>query len=403
VSPAGADLTVDLMDQDTTAQLTLRLAPDWPRPETWLGALARYLAHAPADGSTCLCLDVAGAAAGLASELVAVACETLAPSRATADVLLCHGGDGHRPASRRVRSGADVLAALGVRAPALSDDAQVVRRARRSKLLADELQAIADHHVMTLGGDPWRDPEPLVSVPLPTWRSHGRLAARAIPSILDGTYRKVEVLVCSDGPDPEARAAVGALAAHDPRVRYLELPARPDHPSHPRSFWETCGLHAANHALDAARGRFVAPLEHDGEFTATHIADLLAHARAERADLVHGQALCRQRSGPPQLVGRPPLAREHVRHGAVLYSDRLAHMRYDTACWLLEEPGDWNMWRRMEELGAGVAFLDRVVLLDGPDRAPIAARTAADVAPDVLGTGAAWYLDVEFAGSEVAA
>ncbi|MGH2943405.1 MAG: hypothetical protein ACRDLN_11610, partial [Solirubrobacteraceae bacterium] len=68
--------------------MTLWLTPDWSRPQTWLGALARYVARAPGDGSACLCLDLAGADARLATELVAVACETLAPSRGTADVLL---------------------------------------------------------------------------------------------------------------------------------------------------------------------------------------------------------------------------------------------------------------------------------------------------------------------------
>jgi SAM-dependent methyltransferase len=402
----GLSRTVAL---DTGAPLKLCLAPDWMAPQTWLGALARYVAHAPADGSTCLCLDVSGSEDAIATHLAALACERLAPDREFAEVLIFEGAVDHREVVR-VRTGDDVLAALGIPAPPLSEDpAQIVALARRGKQLADELRAVADHHVMTAGDDPWLDPEPLVTVRIPTWKGHERLVTRTIASILEGTYRNVEVLVCSDGPDLAARAAVERLAASDPRVRYLELPARPNHPAHPWSFWETTGLRAANRALDAARGRFIAPLDHDDEFTATHIADLLARAREERADLVHAQALCEQRTGPPQVVGREPLAHGHVCHGAVLYSARLAHMRYDTACWLVEEPGDWNMWRRMQELGARVAYLDRVVLLHTAERSSIEQRvdddvmrsgidrSAADLAPDVLGTDAAWYLDVEFA------
>jgi len=400
---------------DTAAELRLWLAPEWARPETWLGALSRYVVHAPAGGSTCLCLEVSAAERALAADLAAVACETLAHDREFAEVLLVVGAVDRRD-TVRVDDGTDVLFALGAQAPpAPAQPEQIVARARRGKLLADELLAIADHHLMALGGDPWLDPEPLVTVPVPTWKGDERLVQRTLPSILLGTYRNVEVLVCSDGPDPVARAAVETLAAHDPRVRHLELPARPHRPSHPRSRWETTGLHAANCALDGARGRFIAPLGHDDEFTSTHIADLLARAQAERADLVHAQALREQRSGPPQLVGGERLARGHVCHGAVLYSDRLAHMRYDTACWLLEEPGDWNMWRRMQELGARVAFLDRVVLLSAPEGTSIeeragdgttrfaVARTAADLASDVLCTDAAWYLDVEPAAAEVRA
>ncbi len=412
---AAVDALADLAPLRTGAELRLWLAPDWPRPETWLGALARYIAHAPGDGSTCLCLDARGADLDLAAELAAIACEALAPDGEFADVLIVDGPvdmSGAVPVS----DGSDVLAALGVAAPAPPSEAEeIVARARRGKQLADELRAVADHRVLHAAGDPWLEPEPLVTVRIPTWKGHERLVSRTIPSILEGTYANVEVLVCSDGPDPAARAAVEALAARDARVRYLELPERPNHPSQPWSFWETTGLRAANRALDDARGRFVAPLDHDDEFTATHIADLLARGREQRADLVHAQALCEQRSGPPQLVGGQPLAHGHVCHGAVLYSDRLAHMRYDTACWLLEEPGDWNMWRRMRELGARTIYLDRVVLLHTAERTSIedrvdertvrfgAARSAEDLAPDVLGTDAAWYLDVEFARAEVTA
>jgi hypothetical protein len=394
----------DRPETETQAARRLWLAPDWMRPQTWLGALARYIAHAPVDGSTCLCLEIGAADPTLATDLVAIACETLAPAGEYAHVLLVAEAVDHREVAR-VHSAADALAALGMQAPPLPQDAeQILERARRGKALADELRTIADHRAMTLGGDPWLDPAPLVTVPISTWKGHERLVARTLPSVLEGTYRNVEVLVCSDGPDPAARAAVQQIAARDARVRYLELPEHPNHPSHPWSSWEAAGVHAANHALDGARGRFVAPLDHDDQFTATHIADLLARAREQRADLVHGQALCEQRSGPPQVVGRARLSPGQVCHGAVLYSDRLAHMRYDTACWLLEEPGDWNLWRRMEQLGAGIAHLDRVVLVHAAGDDDTArfdtARTAADLARDVLGTDAAWYLDIEFADGD---
>ena len=78
-------------------------------------------------------------------------------------------------------------------------------------------------------------------------------------------------------------------------------------------------------------------------------------------------------------------------------------MRYDSACWLLGEPGDFNMWRRMAAIGARVEHLPRVVLAhsrertsieDDPRSACMGRRDAADLAPDVLGTDARWLLDV---------
>ncbi|MEA2223029.1 MAG: hypothetical protein QOH83_1405 [Solirubrobacteraceae bacterium] len=298
----------DTVELNTEAALRLWLAPDWMRPESWLGVLARYIAHGPADGSTCLCFDIGGADPELVTALLSVACEELAPEREFAEVLLVDGPvdlDAIVP----VETGADVLAALGVQqfSPP-GEPQQILERARRGKALADWLQTIADHHVFIESGDPWDDPEPLVTVPIATWKGHELLVERVIPSILDGTYCNVEVVVCSDGPDPIARAAVEALSARDSRVRYVELAERPTYPSYPWSFWETAGTFAANRALDGGRGRFIAPLDHDDEFTPTHIADLVACARTQRADFVYGQAVCEQRSRPPTVVGAEPLS-----------------------------------------------------------------------------------------------
>jgi hypothetical protein len=212
----------------------------------------------------------------------------------------------------------------------------------------------------------------------------------------------VEVLVCSDGPDPAARGAVEAI--QDPRVRYLELPERPAYPAQKLSFWQTTGLRPANFALDRARGAFIAPLDHDDAFTADHIARLLEAAREQRADLVHGQALCEQPSGPPTVVGSAPLARGQVAHGAVLYSARLAHLRYDPHCWVLNEPGDWNLWRRVRDTGVRTAFVPHVVVAHGRERTSIEADpgprlpprpTDAELLADVRATDASWLLDVE--------
>ena len=387
---------------DTAAEQRLWLAPEWHRPETWLGALSAYLAHAPADGSTCLCLDATRDPVDLVAALVSAACERLAGDAAFGDVLIVDtpvDSAGTVP----VTDAASVRAALDAPVPDLGDDLRALhRRALFAKRLADDLRDAADHaRVAGLAEPAWDDPEPLVTVRIPTWNGIGGLVGRAIPSVLGGTYRNVEVLVCSDGPDPAARAAVEGIG--DPRVRYLELPERPAYPAHKLSFWQTTGLRPANFALEEARGAFIAPLDHDDAFTADHIERLLEAARRERADLVHGQAVCEQPGGPPVVVGSAPLARGQVAHGAVLYSARLAGLRYDPHCWLLNEPGDWNLWRRIAATGVRTGFVPAVVIAHGKERTSIedepgvllpAPPTPADLVADVRATDASWLLDV---------
>ena len=414
VAPAPEPPAPSSPTLDTRKPRRLWLSPDWSDVEAWLPALSAYLSHAALDGDTCLCLDVTepDLPLDLAVEAIAQACDRVSEGGPFAEVLIVDAPVTDADSARPVHTAEDVLAVLGATAaPPPRDPLAVVGHARWAKAVADEVRAVLERGLFERAAPVWDKADPLVSVRIPTWRGHQRLVERTIPSVLGGSYRHVEVVVCSDGPDPAARSAVKAIA--DKRVRYLELPERPGYPDHYWSFWETAGTHAANHALDACRGDWIAPLDHDDEFTADHIAQLLGRARAERADFVYGQALCEQRVGPPTIVGRAPLAHGHITHGSVMFSRRLGHMRHDRDCWLREEPGDWSMWRRIANTGANVAHLERVVLFHTKERTSIEddarvgerelngleRRTAADLAADVLGTPARWLLDVHRPGA----
>jgi hypothetical protein len=44
-----------------------------------------------------------------------------------------------------------------------------------------------------------------------------------------------------------------------------------------------------------------------------------------------------------------------------MYARLLGFCENDTRSWLLDEPGDWNFFRRVTEMGAQIGFTDRVV------------------------------------------
>ena len=103
---------------------------------------------------------------------------------------------------------------------------------------------------------------PLVSVVIPTL-GRPALVARAIRSALTQTHANVEVIVVSDGPDPETAAS---LAGCDPRVRYMPLAAN-------------AGPAAARNAgMLASRGEWINLLDDDDELLPTKIAAQLAMA-----------------------------------------------------------------------------------------------------------------------------
>lgn len=389
----------------------LLLRPDWERPSDWLSVVASYVGRADPDGDTLLCVDATTGrlALGAIHQMLSIACEAICGERPFANVVVLdapYDPDRLIP----VRTAEDVAAYVPLAPyvrPATPDE--VERHARGVKLVLDSLRAVIERFRYLNAPDPWADDTPLVSVRIATWKGHRLLVERAIPSVLNGTYQNVEVVVCSDGPDPDAGAAVAGIT--DPRVRYLELPERPRYPEQSWSFWETAGIHAVNRALDACRGAFIAPLDHDDAFTREHVATLLATSSEQRADLVYGQALMEETDATWRTCGALPPAHGHIAHGSVLYSARLGHMRLDPDCWLLNEPGDWNMWRRMLAAGAGVAFVPQVVLAHFRERTSIESRDddrgiddlqvrrADEVAADVARTGLDWLLDIPLVAS----
>ncbi len=403
-SAGGSARMVAPVQQSRSKRLLLR--PEWARPSTWLPVLSSYVADADPDGDHALCIDAVDVRLGLAAiqELTAHVCEAIAGGRRFADVVLLDAPS-ESAGLTEISSAAELAAQLGLRLRERpTAPAAIAEHACKAKLLCDATRAVVERRLFAVAEDPWTSREPLITVRIPTWNGHRELVERTIPSVLCSEYRNLELLVCSDGPDSEARGAVEAFT--DPRVRYLELASRPVYPEHPWSLWQCGGSHAANAAQQQARGAFIAPLDHDDAFTVDHIATLLASAARTGADLVYGQAMAEDGAGGWYTLGAEPLAPDNVTHGAGLYSARLAHVQLDPDCWLLDDKGDWNMYRRMAATGAGVAFVPQVVLAHfreqtsfdsalAPDAvAQLRERQPDQVAADVLRTGMEWLLDI---------
>jgi glycosyltransferase involved in cell wall biosynthesis len=382
----------------TEAGTIVVLAPDWRRPLEWLPPLAAYVVAAPLDGDTCLALDVRDSELSLdvVAGLIERACGYISEGQNFAEVLIVVD-DVDLP--EPVTSVAELVERLGLDVRPLGEDpATVVLHARWVKALADDLQSQVDRALLAAARPVRLEGEPLVTVRIPTYGSVDLLLERAIPSVLAGGYRNVEVLVCSDGPQPHARQAVEAHP--DPRVRYLELPERPVYAQHRPSFWQVAGTAAVNHMLDEAAGEVIAPLDHDDAFTMDHIPVLLRALQAG-ADFAYGQAMTETPTGTWWLLGSAPLQHGRIVHASVMYTRRLGHMRHDPEAWIWDEPGDWNMWRRMRDAGAEIVHVPHPIALHFKEGSSIADREQEDpgealasIAADVRDTAASALLEV---------
>ena len=96
----------------------------------------------------------------------------------------------------------------------------------------------------------------LVSVVIPT-RNRPKLVCRAVRSVLNQTYKSLEIIVVIDGPDPATLQALETLG--EPRVRVVSLPST------------LGGSTSRNIGAGEANGKWVALLDDDDEWLPTKL------------------------------------------------------------------------------------------------------------------------------------
>jgi hypothetical protein len=211
------------------------------------------------------------------------------------------------------------------------------------------------------------DPEPLVTIRIPTYVRSRSLVERALPSIARQTHQNFEVIVVGDGCTNDTAERIEAFG--DPRVRFVNLPYRHPYPEDRTHRWMVAGAPGVNVGTELGTGSWLAMLGDDDEFEPHHLERLLDTARATRAELVYGHTLCRNRPPEPdQTLNRYPPELGWFGFQSAIFMRALSFFEFSTQSWLLDEPSDWNLARRMIAAGVRIGFVDDVVIVHYPSR-----------------------------------
>jgi Glycosyl transferase family 2 len=195
--------------------------------------------------------------------------------------------------------------------------------------------------------------EPLVSVVIPTFRSPATLVERAIPSALAQTHPRIEVVVVSDGPDEETRAAVEGM--RDERVRFAATTHRVVDPD-PRRHWLVGSYLPRNLGTALARGAWVADLDHDDALRPDAVARLLARARSERAEVVYGPYELWSPDGTSERRGAFPPEYERFHWQGSLVHAGLRFFERELIAAAYGIAGDFFRAQRMLRVGVRFAY-----------------------------------------------
>jgi glycosyltransferase involved in cell wall biosynthesis len=201
---------------------------------------------------------------------------------------------------------------------------------------------------------------PLITVRIATYENVDELLTRAVPSVLAQTYSNWELLIVGDGCTDEVAEQINAL--DDARINFWNRSVRGPYPEDGYERWLVTGTRPYNEALAAANGAWIASVDDDDEWAADHLEVLLREAQQTDAEIVYGtMRVLIEGSEAQTSVGAWPPQRGDFTFQAALCHGALRHFRYDPHAYLLEEPADWNLVRRMLDAGVRFGFLDREV------------------------------------------
>jgi len=239
----------------------------------------------------------------------------------------------------------------------------------------DTILAIVSHHFDDIAGlrqqlrdtrrtqayaDVFTKSEPLVSVRIATYQQSKLLIERAVRSVQSQTYKNWELIIVGDHCTDDTEEAIAKL--NDARIRYFNLPYRGVYPEDPKQRWLVAGTLPANYAVELAQGDWIAPLDHDDEFTHDHIELLVTKALQGRYEVVYGKIkeIDLKDHSETVLFSSPPSCGQFGFQSAI-YLKVLDFFEYNINSWVLHEAGDWNLMKRMLAAGVLIGHVEKEV------------------------------------------
>lgn len=199
--------------------------------------------------------------------------------------------------------------------------------------------------------------EPLVTVCVATFNHAEILMERAIKSLLNQTYKNLQILVGGDCCTDDTEARLSALK--DDRISFYNLERRLPYPPPGRDRWLVAGTHAALQLLPHIKGHFMTHLDDDDMYEPDRIQIMVEAAKAHRADFLWHKFWYQQPDATWKLWGSNILELGQVGLGMTFYHSYFARMPVDLYSYRINEPGDWNRLRKIKYMRPTMKFIDR--------------------------------------------
>ena len=203
--------------------------------------------------------------------------------------------------------------------------------------------------------------EPLVSVYVPTYNRGKILMERAVKSVLEQTYKNIELIVVGDHCTDDTEKLLSRV--DDPRLRFYNLPNRDKrYPDDVELHWLVGPVAPSNKALELVRGKWIARIDDDDSWAPDHVESSLRFAQKGNYEFVSA-AYIAERNGVRKKIG---IEGEPSGIGGTqtwLYRSYLKLFKYNINCWRKSwnRVNDADLQDRIFKAGVRTGFLDKVV------------------------------------------
>lgn len=208
--------------------------------------------------------------------------------------------------------------------------------------------------------------EPLVSICVATADRADLLLERCISSLLAQTYRNLQIVVVGDHCTDDTEDRLARL--RDSRISFINLPERGPYPRAGRERWCVAGSNAMNAALAQCQGHFVTHLDDDDRYTSDRIERLVQVSLEQKAELCWHPFWAERDAGNWELAGDGRFSVNQVNPGAVFYHRYFSRFKWDPLAYRVDEPGDWNRFRKIKMLRPRMHFFAEPLLYHHRER-----------------------------------
>lgn len=228
--------------------------------------------------------------------------------------------------------------------------------------------------------------DPLVSIIIATYNRSEILINRTIPSLINQTYKNIEIVVVGDHCIDDTAEKIKSIL--DPRVKFYDLPTRGKYPRHIKDRWFVQGSKPRNIGMALASGLWFVFISDDEILYPNHIETLLTAAKAGNFEFVSA-SYEEERDGQINIV--PPLAFDPSKPDLIcggmqtwLYRSYLKIFKWNINSWRksFNRPVDYDLAIRFNDCGVRMGRIDNVVglnpVVEGTDTVGYLAALQAD-------------------------